>query len=341
MSNLHTLILDNNPVYTLESNNANNLAWESIVTLSCDRCRIYQIDQAIARRFVNLRFLYLMGNIFRSLDELIVNLATASQLTILDLSAPERNVNENWKVFNLTAGVFKPLANTSLRELHLRQCFDGHPVPAGAFDGLYKLTELSLNYSRIANIDCGAFRDLTSLKWLFLTNAVATSLPPAACLFPANVEMLMLDGNRLDGVHLFEHTTRLSILSMSGNIGEFPFNRSSFSEDNTVTYLNISRGKFVNFEQGRQFPKLAKLQVVDMSHSELSTALLLSLPFHEMRSLQELLLGNCFIDNLPQGLFHSQSELRHLDLSNNLIAHVQSSIFSPLTKPTSIASRSQ
>jgi Leucine-rich repeat (LRR) protein len=330
MSNLHTLILDDNPVYTLESYNANNLAWESIVTFSCNTCLIYHIDQTIARRFVNLRFLYLMGNIFQSLDELIVNLATASQLTILDLSAPRQNFG-NRKVFNLTAGVFKPLANTSLRELHLRQCFDGHPIPAGAFDGLYKLTELSLNYSRIANIDCGAFRDLASLSWLFLTNAVAASLPPAACLFPANVEMLILDGNKLDGVHSFGHMTRLSILSISGNIGEFPFNRSSFSEDNSVTYLNISHGKFVNFEQGRKFPKLAKLQVFDMSHSELSMALLPSLPFHEMHSLQELLLGNCFIDNLPQGLFHSQSELRHLDLSNNLIALLKSSIFSPLT----------
>ncbi len=62
ISNLHTLILDDNQFGAITTKGFENLHCDRIAIFSCQRCRLYTIELGVLQRFMKLEELYLAGN---------------------------------------------------------------------------------------------------------------------------------------------------------------------------------------------------------------------------------------------------------------------------------------
>ncbi|XP_033646149.1 leucine-rich repeat-containing G-protein coupled receptor 5-like [Asterias rubens] len=238
----------------------------------------------------SLRHLYVEGNRLNRIPTEAISLVP--ELTVLLLSSNAITMVQDHAFQNNTKLIELSLNNNSIQV-----------ISTHAFSGLYNLKGLDFryNYHRIKNIKQGAFRNLTNL------NALAISDVDNLSEFPdlsgtTSLERLTIDRCSLtaipttfcDGMH---HLKELDL--HNNKIESIP----SFSNCSQLQYLNLGLNKLSSLE---------------------------STPFQGLNQLSHLYLGENNIERIRADSFEGLSAAYELDLGNNDIIEIDEKAFLPL-----------
>lgn len=124
------------------------------------------------------------------------------------------------KMVSLESSDFRGMANLAYLDFDDRS--GGHEIrelPAGVFDGLTNLRDLSISTNLLRSLRPEIFDQLTNLRTLDLSNNLLTGLPRSIFNSLTNLRSLRLDGNRLDNLpaDLFAKLRDLRTLDLYDN----------------------------------------------------------------------------------------------------------------------------
>uniref|UniRef100_A0A224XD61 Putative gpcr class b orphan receptor 1 n=1 Tax=Panstrongylus lignarius TaxID=156445 RepID=A0A224XD61_9HEMI len=170
---------------------------------------------------------------------------------------------------------------------------------------------LDLRHNKLKTINSDGFKFLNdSLRTLMLGFNEITQLPERAFWTMKFVEILSIEHNMLKELKetTFHGMDRLQILDLSHN---------------HISRINV-----------RQFSNLWNLRILDLSYNELST-----IPGESFvnTKLERLILKHNRISVIPpQAFYEIGKSLHHLDLSNNMIEHLEKDVFSYVNSLTNL-----
>jgi len=285
-------------------------------------------------------------NSFVSMTELISLDMKFNELRTIDLGAfngltklRELSMKGN-KISDILPGTFENMSSLEYLDLsynkikHLNGAmFSG----LGAFNGLTKLTQLSMQRNKISDILPGTFEDMSSLEYLDLSYN----------------RIKHLDSAVFSGLGTFNgHTKLTQLLIMRNKITEIM--PGTFENMSSLEYLDLSYNRIEHLVSD-VFSGLVNLKYVDLSANKLQYLhphTFLGLPnikrlrlkkngalqiptdrhFISSHSLSELDISNCNISSLSVETFAKVSALKSLDLSYNNLRTVDINILRTLPK---------
>ncbi|XP_025038433.2 CD180 antigen [Pelodiscus sinensis] len=278
-------------------------------TMLQNLCNISVVELSLQLR----HFLLLTAATFQCLSKLQRLDLTHTHISMLPPDISGMNTLEE---LILNRNAFKHICNISsaafpsLTHLHIRENGEKLDLGNGCLETLSKLQHLDLSQSLIENVDCCSkqLKGLSGLQHLNLSHNMKLQLQDVAFKECANLELLDL----------------------------------AF----TSLYLNTSQGPFCN---------LHRLHVLNMSYSSVNTSsqnllqglqslFLLNLRgnifqagiiqndnlFHQVPSLEELILSFCDLTAIQNQAFHTLKKLKRVDLSHNKLIAFSTSAFSNL-----------
>jgi len=199
-------------------------------------------------------------------------------------------------------------------------------IEVGAFNGLPKLTHLSMQSNEISEIIPGTFEKNCRLDFLHFANNRIEHLEADIFYGLVNLKYILLQGNNLKYLppDTFLRLPNLQVLYLSNNYGlQIPTDRHFISSP-SLEYLNVSlcNIRSVSFET---FANVSELVLLDLSYNYLR-----SLDINILKVLPKLsvlnLTGNEISEIIP-GAFEMVSHLKDLDLSHNRIEHLDFDVF--------------
>jgi len=171
---LKTVVLDDSSVLAFSSVSSFDVASNRLATVRlCNECYWY-----------SLQYLNLSSNQLHSVDSRWCDLLPNLTLLI---------VSEN-PISRITSGTFRHCS--SLRALHLSN-FSIRHIVSGTFEGLTRLRTLRLDHnSHLVSLQQHAFRALTELVELDLSDCSLTALEPDTFVFPSSLLVMELGRNQ-------------------------------------------------------------------------------------------------------------------------------------------------
>lgn len=235
----------------------------------------------------------------------------------------ELNLSHN-RIVTVYEGAF--WSQISLRRVSLAHN-EINRIDPGAFTNNKQLQTLDLSGNRLGVINCRAFHDLPFEMALNLSaNYLAEFHPNCFDCGPDNVDfyyyapaivpestipeskcpvldfdVVDLSGTRITETHIPENFT-------------FKM-RDLWLRNTNTTNLHEFFGHFQN------------LKYLDLSNSRVGPLNVIT--FAKLKELEQLALRNCGLDYITYGIFHSQKQLRKLDISYNSIHKINFSVFLP------------
>ena len=201
---------------------------------------------------------------------------------------------------------------TELKLLDVSWC-ELRTIELGAFNGLTKLTGLSMQGNKISDILPGTFENMSSLEYLDLRNN----------------EIKHLNSAMFGGLGAFHGLTNLTQLLMWGNeISEIM--PGTFENLSSLEYLDLSYNKikYLNsamFSGLGAFNGLTKLTRLSILRNKISD--ILPGTFENMSSLEHLQLGYNRIVNLDSAVFSGLINLKYVGLSANKLQYLHPHTF--------------
>ncbi|EEC17274.1 leucine-rich repeat (LRR) protein, partial [Ixodes scapularis] len=355
---LHTVVLSRNRIEIIESEAFYNVPRLSNLLLQNNNLTVFSLD-CLNNSGVSNLFMNLSQNALTTLRAPVPNWDLNDTMTkygvhTLDLSHNQLSeVDEHFlasmgaSLLNLHVSHNKLTeVDQLLTDLSVLQTFHASHnfitnISLGAFQFTTALQVISLNHNEIDQIDAYAFGNLTRLRILDLSHNFVSLLPSDAFESTA-LERVNLSFNnitRCPSAALMPVKGSLRLLDLTGNkitsvaSGDFePFH--------SLIALNLSRNPLVIISDDG-FRGLGQLMHLDLSQSPIFSINKVSL--QTLKTLENLKLKNCSLSKLPplplkrlvsldvsdnfffnlstESFFHLRN-LRHLDLSGNLLEGV-------------------
>ena len=302
---------------------------------------------------VNIPDRYLRAKIERALNKRAGDPITAAEMATLtrldarysrisDLTGLKFATNLQWLNLydnNLTilpTGVFEGLSKVTSLTL------TGNPlktIKTGAFKGLNSLTKLDLRYMQLATIEGGAFNGLSNLQWLNLYDNRLTTLPTGMFKGLSKVTSLTLEGNSLKTIKAgafkgLDSLTKLDLRYMQlATIEGGAFNGLS-----NLKTLNLYDNGLTTLPTG-VFEGLSKVTSLTLEGNSLKT--IKAGAFKGLDSLTKLDLRYMQLATIEGGAFNGLSNLKTLNLYDNGLTTLPTGVFEGLSKVTSLKLRRQ
>ncbi|XP_067424868.1 CD180 antigen [Emydura macquarii macquarii] len=278
-------------------------------TMLQNLCNISVEHISLQRR----HFLYLTAATFQCLSNLQRLDLTHSYISMLPPDIRGMNMLEE---LILNRNAFKHICNISsaafpsLTHLYIRGNAESLDLGSGCLETLSKLQHLDLSHSHIANVDCCSkqLKGLSGLQHLNLSYNKLLQLQDLSFKECANLE------------HLDLAFTRLHI-----NASQGPFRNLHLLHVLNLSYSYIDTN-IQYLLQGLQNLFLLNLQ----GNSFQSGMILNENLFHQVPSLEELILSFCDLTAIQNQAFHALKKLRHVDLSHNKLITFSTDAFSNL-----------
>ena len=204
-------------------------------------------------------------------------------------------------------------------------------IELGAFNGLTKFRNLSIQGNEITEIIPGTFQKASQLKLLILWNNRIEKLESDVFCGLVELYYIDLEGNRLQYLHpdTFSGLPNLQKLFLSNNPGlQIPTDRH-FITSHSLKLLGIS-GCNVSSVSVETFANVSALKQLDLSYNNLRSFdinILKVLP-----KLSELYLNANNISEIIPGTLETFSHLEYLHLHYNKIEQLESDVFCGLVK---------
>lgn len=197
------------------------------------------------------------------------------------------------------------------------------------FQGLSKLRELSLGRNKISTIKPDCFNGLSSLRELDLANNLIQSLPVEIFKNLTLMEKLHLQNNRISDLssNIFVGLPNLQLLNLSHNeltsvIGFV------FSGLESVKVLSLADNNLSEFSLDA-FNGLTHLEELFLDRNNISDiTFMYGNDFY--LSLKSVSLAENYVVSVPSHVFPHNSNLKHVDLSYNILRRVGGHSFSGL-----------
>ena len=194
-----------------------------------------------------------------------------------------------------------------------------------SFNGLTKLTHLSMKDNEISEIIPGTFETISRLVYLDLGINIVEHLETDVFNGLVKVKYIDLVGNKLQYLHpdTFVRLPNLQSLFLSNNPGlQIPIGRH-FINSHSLTQLCIS-GCNVRSVSVETFANVSALERLDLSYNNLR-----SIDMNILKVLPELSVLNLrrnWISEIIPGTFEKFSRLEYLHLDHNMIEHLESGV---------------
>ena len=187
------------------------------------------------------------------------------------------------------------------------------------------LKDLILSNNALTSLPSGLFINLPKLERLHLSQNELVSLPYDISNL-RNIQILLLDHNRLVSIPKLNHFKKLRIMQVDGN------NISSLSDDtfpviSCLDQLILSDNALTSLQRDI-FSKQRQLTILDVSSNRL--IYLTSGIFQENRRLKKLLLHHNMIVRLPDNLFTPITNLLILTLHHNSLSSTFFQLHDPI-----------
>ncbi|XP_078039605.1 uncharacterized protein LOC144471442 [Augochlora pura] len=366
-SNLSLLSLDGNKIRELQPGTFFKL--HQLRELRLQDNRITEVKRGVFSPLPALLELHLQNNAITNMETGAlktlsrlqhVNLQ-GNQLTelgdVFQLSASESSAGGSSLVsIQLDSNGLAVLHNDSLRgQASVRIMWLGHNkltyLQAPLFRDLLLVERLYLTNNTISRIEDGAFQPMQALKFLELSMNKLSHITARTFSELHELEELYLQDNGLKRLDPYALTAlkKLKVLDLANNHLTVLQN-AIFQEGLPIKTLNLKNCSIASIESGA-FRGLSNLTDLNLNDNLLTAAALLNLHIPELRklaasgnnfseiserslnglpSLQELLLDDAQIFQLPEHIFVLNSNLTKLNLSRNEIRSLPPGIFDTL-----------
>ena len=346
---LGELKLNSNNLFNITMSAIEFLPVNKLVSFECSGCGLSYLPLDLFRSFSSLKFLNLSKNLFNfdGFSSLISSLENVSSLIVANFSYIVKS-------YSLSAYFFKPIANISLQQLILTQ--SSTYIKSDTFASLHLLKYLDLSFSIIDGFDQHAFRGLTQLKYLLLSDCQLFQQFP---VIPISVVHLNLHHNyfrstdgfgfenlrKLEEIDLsnnllpeinfakFKDTHSLQTIKLENNLITAPTSAGFFFEMFSLQSLNFDNNKLVNIDwSAEQNPFTCMGNLITLSMRNNDCQYIEKHIFNHLKNLQYLYLDvNRLRDviNTPN-LFKELIMLREISLTENDIHYLSPNIFSNL-----------
>jgi len=204
-------------------------------------------------------------------------------------------------------------------------------IQLGAFNGLRKLTRLSIQGNEISEIIPGTFEKSSHLEYLYLHYNKIEHLESDVFCGMVELKYVSLEGNNLQYIHpdTFEGLQNLESIFLSRNSGlQIPTDRH-FINSRSLNRLDISHC-YITSVSVETFANVSALKWLDLSYNNLRSFdinILTVLP-----KLSKLYLSRNEIREIVPGTLETFSYLEYLQLDYNKIEHLESDVFGGLVK---------
>ncbi|XP_007059068.2 CD180 antigen [Chelonia mydas] len=278
-------------------------------TMLQNLCNISVMDINLQKR----HFLHLSAATFQCLSKLQRLDLTHTYISMLPPDISGMNMLEE---LILNRNAFKHICNisstafSSLTHLHIRENAENLDLGSGCLETLSKLQHLDLSQSYIENGDCCSkqLKGLIGLQHLNLSYNKQLQFQDLAFKEGVNLELLDLAFTRL---HInasqgpFRNLHLLRVLNLS----------YSYIDTNIQHLLQGLQNLFLLNLRGNKFP---------------SGTILNDNLFHQVSSLEVLILSFCDLTAIQNQAFHTLKKLKQVDLSHNKLIAFSTDAFSNL-----------
>ena len=282
----------------------------SIIQFECVQCGLSFLPSNLFQLFSVIEYLNLSHNSFdqNGFASLIHSLKNISTLTVL-------NISDVVKDYDLSTGIFQPLANSSLEKLIL--VHSSTHISNNAFNYLNHLLYLDLSFSYIKDCDDNAFQGLPHLKYLLLSDCRLVGVPQN---LPSSLTHLNISNNLIrDGEKFgFNDLRQIEEIDMSGSLFK-NFNFYNFFKLDKLHKINLADNKISAIT-----PDAYIYNLIGLTDLNLDGNLLVKLdwsyafnPFKCMENLLKLSIryNNC--QHIEVGVLGHLKNLRTLNLDFN------------------------
>ncbi|XP_065261939.1 CD180 antigen [Emys orbicularis] len=278
-------------------------------TMLLNLCNISVVDISLQKR----HFLHLTAATFQCLSKLQRLDLTHTYISMLPPDITGMNMLEE---LILNRNAFKHMCNISstafpsLTHLHIRENAENLDLGSGCLKTLSKLQHLDLSHSYIENLDCcsNQLKGLSGLRHLNLSYNKQLQLQDLAFKEGANLELLDLAFTRL---HI--------------NASQGPFRNLHLLHVLNLSYSYIDTN-IQHLLQGLQTLFLLNLR----GNKFQSGTILNENLFHQVPSLEVLILSFCDLTAIQNQAFHTLKKLKQVDLSHNKLIAFSTDAFSNL-----------
>lgn len=331
IENVKVLNLSSNMIKKMDATYLQAL--KSLQILDLSRNGITSIPPGTFREQTNLRFLDLSLNSLRTVSSMI----------------SDKSLNKMNSLFKIEDDALEGL--NSLQTLIIR---DNNIllIPGSALGRLPKLTNLYLDYNRVAALSSDILGSIQAedIRYMSLSRNVIRELPGGSFQMFKNLLFLDLSGNSLAilNAEMFvglENSLMELKLGQNKitNIGNIPLKlsqlrrldlsynnivdipRNAFEGVENLVYLNLSNNHHFAPTPSNIIGSLGKLQILDISNIGLRTVQ--SELFSKSPSLRAIYLKNNKLTEITDGTFNNLRNLTIVDLSNNNIMTIKPGAF--------------
>ena len=334
--------LNNITVSTIEF-----LPVDKLLLFECVNCGLSYLPLTLFHSFSGLRFLNLSFNPFDidGFSSLVTSIGNLSCLTVVNFSSIITS-------YSLSADFFKPIANIPLQQLILTKSITY--IKSDTFSSLHLLQHLDLSFSVIRGFDKYAFRGLSQLKYLLVSDCQLIQPPlniPTSIIYLnfhynyfrsienfgldklSNLEEIDLSNNLLSKIsfHVFQEMHRIQTINLDGNSISFATSDGYFFEMYNITTLSFDNNRLVRIDFTTDlspFTCMRNLKTLSIRNNECKY--LATSTFNHLQNLQRLYLDfNRLQDSINgENLFVKLKMLREISLTENEIRYLNPTIFS-------------
>ncbi|KAK9503608.1 hypothetical protein O3M35_010133 [Rhynocoris fuscipes] len=349
LKNLEQLVLTGNNITNLPKVSLYNFA--KLKTLNLDFNKILEIPETFFNSVVlkHLKDIRLGFNRLHTIDK----------NTFLDLPSLEFiGLNDN-QIRSINDGAFKNLQAKLTITLANNEIHVIHP---NSFQNIPNFINLDLHNNDLQSLDWNMFNNVTS-NMLPLTlnlsrNRIENIVQPTGYR-PISVSTLDLSHNKLKQINsesfrLFNDSLRTLIFDYN-ELSELPervfwmlkslvilkIEHNKLKDIRENTFMNLEKLQVLDLSHNhisriniKQFANLWNLRILDLSHNEIST-----IPGDSFQNtkLERLILKNNRFSIIPsQSFYPIDRTLQHLDISNNMIEHLERDFFNSIKSLTDL-----